>query len=144
MDKSWWSQCRLIPFDGQSTGNTVGPKGSCTWAQWSPDGKWMYFTADGGTGYHIWRQRFPNGAPQQLTPSGASEEEGLSVMPDGKSLITASGTSLSEIWLHDEKTGDRQITLEGYALHPSFSPDGKKVYYSLPGTESDVWLVTLK
>jgi len=138
MDKSWWTQCRLIPFDGKSTGNAVGPMGSCTWAQWSPDGKWMYFTADGGTGYHIWRQRFPNGVPQQLTPSGASEEEGLSVMPDGKSLITASGTSLSEIWLHNEKTGDRQSTLEGYALHPSPSPDGKKVYYLRKTGGSDI------
>jgi len=130
MDSGWWKQCRLLPFDGSSTGTPVGPNGACTWAQWSPDGEWMYFTVNTGAGgSHVWRQRFPDGVPQQLTPSGASEEEGMAVMPDGKSLITASGTQGSEIWLHDDKTGDRQITSEGYAFLPSLSPDRKKVYY---------------
>jgi hypothetical protein len=93
MDAEWWKQCRVAPFDGSSVGRPVGPEGSCTWAQWSPDGKWMYFTVDTRTdGFHVWRQRFPEGAPQQLTPSGASEEEGLAMMPDGKSFITTSGT----------------------------------------------------
>jgi len=130
MDSEWWKRCRLLPFDGSSEGQPVGPEGSCTAAQWSPDGKWMYFTV--GTraeGSHIWRQSFPDGAPQQLTPSGASEEEGLAVMPDGRSLITAAGTQQSAIWVHDGKTGGRQVTSEGYCYLPTFSPDGKKVYF---------------
>ena len=130
MDAGWWKPCRLVPFDGASSGRQVGPVGACTWAQWSPDGQWMYFTVDtGSTGFHVWRQRFPDGTPQQLTPSGASEEEGLAIMPDGKSLITAAGTRQSAIWLHDDKSGDRQITSEGYAFLPALSPDGSKVYY---------------
>ena len=130
MDSAWWNQCRVVPFDGSSAGRQVGPKGSCTWAQWSPDGKWMYFTVDTWTaGSHVWRQQFPYGAPQQLTPSGASEEEGLAIMPDGKSFITTAGMQQSAIWLHDDATGDKQITSEGYAFFPTLSPDGKKVYY---------------
>jgi len=39
MDSQWWRRCRLVPFDGSSAGQQVGPEGSCTWAQWSPDGK---------------------------------------------------------------------------------------------------------
>jgi hypothetical protein len=39
MDSAWWKRCRLVPFDGSSAGRQVGPDGSCTWAQWSPDGK---------------------------------------------------------------------------------------------------------
>jgi serine/threonine protein kinase len=129
MDSAWWKRCRLVPFNGSSAGRQVGPDGSCTWAQWSPDGKWMYFTVDTRTGgFHVWRQRFPDGSPQQLTPSGASEEEGLAILPDGKSFITTSGTQQSAIWLHD-KTGERQVTSEGYSYLPTFSPDGKKVYY---------------
>ena len=125
----WWRRCRVVPFDGSSAGWPVGPEGSCTWAQWSPDGKWMYFTVDTRTdGFHVWRQRFPDGIPQQLTPSGASEEEGLAMMPDGKSFITTSGTQQSVIWLHD-KTGEKQITSEGYSFLPTMSPDGRKVYY---------------
>ena len=129
MDAEWWRRCRVVPFDGASAGWPVGPEGSCTWAQWSPDGKWMYFTVDTRTdGFHVWRQRFPDGTAQQLTPSGASEEEGLAMMPDGKSFITTSGTQQSVIWLHD-KTGEKQITSEGYSFLPTMSPDGRKVYY---------------
>jgi serine/threonine protein kinase len=130
MDSEWWKRCRLLPFDGSSEGQPVGPEGSCTAAQWSPDGKWMYFTVDTrADGSHVWRQSFPDGLPQQLTPSGASEEEGLAVMPDGKSLITTAGTQQSAIWVHDAKTGDRQVTSEGYCYLPAFSPDGSRVYF---------------
>jgi eukaryotic-like serine/threonine-protein kinase len=130
MDISWWRRCRVVPFDASSSGKEVGPEGTCTWAQWSPDGKWMYFTVDtGSSGFHVWRQRFPDGAPEQVTPSGASEEEGLAMLPDGKSFVVAAGTQQSSIWLHDEKTGDKQITSEGYIFAPTLSPDGKKVYY---------------
>ena len=129
MDSTWWKRCRVMPFDGSSAGRQVGPEGSCTWAQWSPDGKWMYFTVDTRTaGFHVWRQRFADGAPEQLTPSGASEEEGLAIMPDGKSFITTAGTQQSAIWLHDDNTGEKQITSEGSSFFPTLSPDGKKVY----------------
>jgi serine/threonine protein kinase len=129
MDSAWWRRCRVVPFDGSSAGRQVGPQGSCTWVQWSPDGKWMYFTVDTWkAGSHVWRQPFPDGAPQQLTPSGASEEEGLAIMPDGKSFITTAGAQQSAIWLHDDKTGEKQITSEGSWFFPTLSPDGKKVY----------------
>jgi len=130
MDSQWWRRCRVLPFDGSSEGRPVGPQGSCTWAQWSPDGRWMYFTVDTWTaGFHVWRQRFPDGVPQQLTPSGASEEEGLAMLPDGKSFITTAGTQQSAIWLHDDKSGEKQITSEGYSFSPALSLDGRKVYY---------------
>ena len=49
-------------------------------------------------------------------------------MPDGKSFITTSGTQQSAVWLHDDKTGEKQITSEGYSFFPTLSRDGKKVY----------------
>ena len=130
MDYSSWLPCRLTPFDGSSPGKPVGPApAQCTSAAWSPDGKWMYFTANAGNGYHIWRQRFPDGAPQQVT-SGASQEEGIAFAPDGRSFVTAIGASQSTLWFHDSR-GDRQITSEGFAVFPSLSFDGKKLYYLL-------------
>jgi Tol biopolymer transport system component len=138
MDSRWWVRCRLLPFDGSSSGREVGPEGSCTAAQWSPDGRWMYFTVDAASsGFHVWRQRFPDGVPEQLTPRGASEEEGLAVASDGKSLITAAGAQQASIWLHDQQ-GDRQITSEGFAFLPTLSPDGTRLYYlrRTPGSRS--------
>jgi eukaryotic-like serine/threonine-protein kinase len=140
MDGTGWMPCRLVPFDGSSEGREVGPPSACTWAQWSPDGKWMYFTAEApGSGFHVWRQTFPKGPAEQLTPSGATEEEGLAVAPDGKSLFTSAGTRESSIWLHDAE-GDHQLTSEGYDYLPTVSPDRKKIYYvrRIPGSRSYV------
>ena len=127
--------CRLIPFDGSSTGRQVGPQGTCTSAAWSPDGQWMYFgaTVDGSS--HLWRQKFPDGKPEQIT-FGPLEEEGIAVAPDGRSLVTSVGTRRSAIWIHD-KAGERAISSEGHALAPRLSRDGTRVFFLLV---RDWWL----
>jgi eukaryotic-like serine/threonine-protein kinase len=125
-----WIPCRLVPMDGTSLGRQVGPPGAaCTFAAWSPDGRWMYFTSEAGGLYHIWRQRFPDGPPQQIT-SGPTEEEGIAMAPDGRSFVTAVGLENVSVWLHDAG-GERQISLEGNAAEPKFTPDGRKLCYRI-------------
>jgi Tol biopolymer transport system component len=121
--------CRLLPFDGSSAGRQVGPQGTCTSAAWSPDGKWMYFGARVGGSAHLWRQRFPDGTAEQIT-FGPMEEEGITLAPDGRSLVTSAGTRRSVIWIHDA-TGERAISSEGYAAAPRLSLDGTRVFYLL-------------
>ncbi|HKH71368.1 MAG TPA: protein kinase [Vicinamibacterales bacterium] len=121
--------CRLTSFDGSSPGKQVGPPGACTATAWSPDGRWMYFSVSVAGASHLWRQRFPDGRPEQLT-FGPGEEFGVSVAADGGSLITAVGQQRSAIWIHDEK-GERQVTTEGVAHSPKFSRDGQRLYYLL-------------
>ena len=87
----------------------------------------MYFSSSASGRFHIWRQRFPDGEPQQLT-SGATEEEGIAVTPDGSSLITSVGLTQSTLWVRDAKD-ERQISSEGFAEFPNFSRDGNKLYY---------------
>jgi serine/threonine protein kinase/Tol biopolymer transport system component len=128
MNASGWLPCRMVPFDGSSSGRRVGPEpAQCTDAAWFPDGRWMYFAANTGGGYHIWRQRFPSGMPEQVT-SSATEEQGISFAPDGRSFVTSVGESQSTLWVHDPQ-GERQITFEGYSYLPSFSADLKQMYY---------------
>lgn len=128
MDPHGWMPCRLVPFGTSSPGRQVGPRaGKCTSAAWSPDGRWMYFSADAGRGFHIWRQRLQGGEPEQIT-FGATEEEGIAVAPSGRSLITSVGAEQSTVWLHD-RSGEHQMSSEGYAYAPAVSPDGSKVYY---------------
>jgi serine/threonine protein kinase len=120
--------CRVVPFDGGGEMRVVGPPaGSCLAGAWSPDGEWMYLTAQKEGQNHIWRQRFPNGEPEQLT-FGPTSQEGIALAPDGKSLITAVGSQDSTVWFHD-KDGDHQVSSEGFAVRPAFSSDGKKLYY---------------
>jgi Tol biopolymer transport system component len=87
----------------------------------------MYFTAKTADGIHIWRQRFPDGNPEQVT-SGVATEEGIAFAPDGRSFVTSIGTSQSTVWVKDDR-GERQLTSEGYGYLPSISPDGVKLYY---------------
>ena len=128
MDNGGWLPCRLVPFDGSSSGKRVGPPdGACTQAAWSPDGTWMYLNSNAGGRFHIWRQQFANGSPEPVT-SGGTDEEGIAVTPDGSSLITSVGSTQSTVWVRDAH-GERQISSEGYAISPEFSHDGKKLYY---------------
>jgi serine/threonine protein kinase/Tol biopolymer transport system component len=141
---SVWVACRLVPLDGRSPGRPVGPDARCTGTAWSPDGRWMYFNANAGDGFHIWRQRFPDGRPEQIT-SGPTEEEGLAVAPDGRSLITSVGLVQRSVWVRDTK-GERQISLEGYAFWPLLSADGRKLCFRVAPTvttgqaPSELWV----
>ena len=121
--------CRLVHADGSSVGREVGPPGTCTSAAWSPDGQWMYFAANVGGRSHLWRQRFPDGMPEQIT-TGPTEEEGVAAAADGRSLITALGIRRSSIWIHDTN-GERAMVAEGFARLPRLSRDGTRVYFLL-------------
>ena len=156
MDGGGWRPCRLVPFVPGGTdekslggGESVGPSpGQCSSAAWSPDGKWIYLSVNTGNGYHIWRQRFPGGAPEQVT-FGATEELEIVFAPDGQSFLTSVGTRQSTLWIHDAQ-GERQVTSEGYATLPRFSPDGKKLYFLLRSRSNrrfvsgELWVANLE
>jgi DNA-binding winged helix-turn-helix (wHTH) protein/Tol biopolymer transport system component len=136
--KGDWAPCRLISLDGRRETQMVGPNGACTSAGWSPDGSWMYFTAVLKGQSHLWRQRFPNEKPEQIT-FGPTEESGVAVERDGRSIITSVGAHESAIWIHDAR-GDRCLSSEGEIVTyppPSFSADGTTLYYLLRHLPTD-------
>ncbi len=142
-----WTLCRLISLAGASPPRPIGPPGGCTAAGWSPDGSWMYFVATVEGLSHIWRQRYPDGAPEQIT-FGPAEEEGLVVEQNGHSLITSIGEHQSSIWIHDD-AGERSLSSEGeiveYSSPPTFSADDKILYFLLrhrADTAPELWRLT--
>jgi eukaryotic-like serine/threonine-protein kinase len=119
--------CRIVPFQGSNDVRVVGPpNGACLLGAWSPDGKWIYLTVKTDA-FHIWRQRFPDGKPEQFT-FGPTSQEGIAMAPDGKSLITSVGSEDRSVWLHD-KDGDHPISSEGSTSLPMFSSDGQSLYF---------------
>ena len=138
-------RCQLVPFDGSAPQQAVGPEGAtCTSGAWSPEGKWMYMSSNKGGQFHIWRQEFPKGVPEQVT-SGPTEEEGIAMERDGRSFLTSVGTRDSTVWVHDEK-GDHQISSEGNAFDSYISQDGKILtYLKIAGQsdEAEFWVTDL-
>jgi DNA-binding winged helix-turn-helix (wHTH) protein/Tol biopolymer transport system component len=139
-----WAPCRLVGLEGQGAAKLVGPAGACISAGWSTDGAWMYFSAVVEGRSHLWRQRFPEGAPEQIT-FGPAEEGGVAVEPAGRALITSVGVHQTAVWIHDGG-GDRQLSSEGeveWSISPlSFSPDDSAIYYLLrrgEGSSAELW-----
>jgi Tol biopolymer transport system component/predicted Ser/Thr protein kinase len=154
--------CRVVPFPvpgvlATSDAKPVGPPDrSCLAGAWSPDSKWIYLSVKTdvravgrvswqlGSSSHIWRQRFPDGQPEQLT-FGPTSQEGIAVAPDGKSIVTSVGSQDSTVWMHD-KEGDHQISSEGNASSPSFSSDGKSLYFLMANGQTqgeELWMKDL-
>jgi eukaryotic-like serine/threonine-protein kinase len=135
-EKGEVGQCRVVPFDGNGGEQLVGPAGArCTTGAWSPDGNWVYFSTNQGGRFHIWRQRFPEGQPEQVT-SGPTEEEGIAIARDGRSFLTSVGTQYWTIWIHDAK-GEHQMSSEGDAFFTTFSRDGTKLFYLKRAGQND-------
>jgi Tol biopolymer transport system component/tRNA A-37 threonylcarbamoyl transferase component Bud32 len=140
-----FTPCRVMPYEGGGAGQQVGPPRSiCTSGAWSLDGTWVYLTlsteSTGGK-FHIWRQRFPGGQPEQVT-SGPTAEEGIAMAADGRSLITSVGTETGTVWIHDGN-GEQQISSEGDAGAALFSTDGKKLYYLMDNGQTqgyELWV----
>jgi DNA-binding winged helix-turn-helix (wHTH) protein/Tol biopolymer transport system component len=144
MKAGTWLPCRLMPVDGSSAGRPVSPPDAqCTTAAWSPDNRWMYFSSNAGGAFHIWRQRYPDGTPEQIT-FGPTEQEGTAITADGKYLITSMGLQQSSIWLHDGG-GERRLTDEGYVTQPAMSPVDARMFYlvrtqaSRAQTSGELW-----
>src|SRR6202142_2930967 len=137
--------CRVVPFQGSGNVQVVGPPvGSCRSGAWSVDGKYVYLSANQGNQFHIWRQRFPGGQPEQVT-FGPTSQDGIAMAPDGNSLITSVGTEDSTLWLHT-KDGDQQISTEGSATQAAFSPDGSSLYLLIMNGQTgnnELWVKNL-
>lgn len=147
-ERGYYGPCRIVSLNDSFSGRQAGPTGSCTSAAWSPDGLWMYFTVEVDGAQHIWRQRYSDGVPQQIT-FGPVSEEGLAIEPGGHSLITSLGMQENSIWLH-ESSGERPLATEGEILGwqmggtppPSFTIDGRYIYFLArpkAGSQPELW-----
>jgi eukaryotic-like serine/threonine-protein kinase len=150
--------CRVVPFSGNGQQYIVGPSNTmCTSGAWSPDGKWVYVSAQKDNRFHIWRQRFPDGQPEQVT-FGTTQEEGIAMDPSGNSFVTSVGTHDSTAYIHD-RNDEHPISSQGeigkvvesgtreqFRRTLAFSSDGKKLYCLImkgQATGGELWVKNL-
>ena len=67
---------------------------------------------------------------------------------DGRSLITSVGQQKRGVWIHDA-SGERQVSLEGYAFWPLFSANGRTLCFRVTRSSatghspSELWMTDL-
>ena len=103
----------LASIDGTSVTRLTSHPENDDSAQWSPDGKWIYFLAkrDGST--QVWRIQPTGGEAQQVTNLG-TDLNGFKLMPDGKRLVLAidvwpTARTLAESLQRDEQAKKSKV-----------------------------------
>src|SRR2546427_5395133 len=111
---------------------------------WSPDGRWIAFATESASGVrsNIWLIHPGGSGLTQLTKRSTHDDE-PAWSPDGMRIAFTSSADLvwgrNDIWVVNvDGSGLRRVTnqiwlpnLPQSAYHPSFSPNGKQIVFSL-------------
>lgn len=107
--------------------------------EWSPDGKYVYFThiSDLTANFEVWRVPYPNGELEKLADNASWPR----VSGDGTHLVYVwidSGTRVNRLFLANADGSDvHNIPLTGPSVPiiidaPMFSADNQSIYFSAP------------
>jgi len=124
------SRIYVLPISGGAP-KRVTPKSPSYWHGWSPDDRWLVYTAERNGEYDIYRIGLEGGAEEKLTDFQGLQD-GPEYSPDGKYIYYNSAHSGSmEIWRMDANGKNHtQITKDQFSnWFPHPSPDGKFLVY---------------
>jgi dipeptidyl aminopeptidase/acylaminoacyl peptidase len=117
-------------------------------AFWSPDGRWIAYTAypaDGGEAQQVFLISPESGPARAVTMSGAAHQLGRTCWsPDGRRLAyAANGGGGADIMVYDvEAEASRRLTGGGSIFSPgSWSPDGRRLLAVEERTGGEIRLV---
>ena len=140
----------VIPIGGGEARNLTSGIAWDMQPRYSPDGNWIAFTSDRSGGDNIWIIRRDGSDPKQVTKETFRLLNSPAWTPDGqyiaarKHFTSRRSLGAGEIWLYHRTGGDGlQMTEKPNEQkdlgEPSFSPDGKYLYYSQDTTPGPVF-----
>jgi eukaryotic-like serine/threonine-protein kinase len=118
----------------------------------APDGKTFVYSGDQAGNFDIYFQRVGGKNPTNLTKDSAADEKQPAFSPDGERIAFRSERQPAGIYLMGATGESVRLVSEG-GFHPSWSPDGKEIVYSLAGRDapdvrntrpSQLWVVNIE
>ena len=98
---------------------------------WSPDGKWLIYTAERNGQYDIYKISVKGGKEMQLT-NQPTLDDGSEYTADGRRIyFNSARTGKMQIWrMKPDGSGQEQLTFDGWNdWFPHPSPDGSRVLF---------------
>jgi len=120
----------ILPVAG-GTPRNITPLGPSYLHGWSPDGKFVTYTAQRNGAYNIFKAPVTGGPEIQLTNTSGLDD-GSEYSPDGKYIYFNSvRSSTMQIWrMRPDGQNPEQITDDGFNnWFPHISPDGKQMVF---------------
>ena len=117
-----------MPAEG-GTPERITAKGPSYLHGWSPDGRWLTYTAERNGGYDIYKISVSDKKEIRLTDAPGLDD-GSEYSPDGKYIYFNSvRTGTMKLWrMKPDGSDQEQVTFDGYNdWFPHLSPDGKQM-----------------
>ncbi len=111
-------------------------------ARFSPDGRWIAFSAGYDGGQNVYVMPAQGGTPRRLTWRGACQVRGWS--PDGRKVLfsmaaRSESRPVSQVWAVDLEGSEPEALPLGIAAQAAYSPDGGRILYNPKGQEEYYW-----
>lgn len=119
-----------LPAAG-GTPKRVTPRGPSYLHGWSPDGRWLVYTAQRDGEFDVYKIPAAGGREIRLT-SAPGLDDGPEFTPDGAYIyFNSSRTGRMQIWrMRTDGSEQQQVTDDGFNnWFPHVSPDGKRIAY---------------
>jgi eukaryotic-like serine/threonine-protein kinase len=111
---------------------------------WLADGSGLVISAVEPTENYsqVWQISYPGGASRRIT-NDLNNYSGVSLTADSGGLVSVQSEKMTNAWVsaNGSDSSLRQITDGGVYSTPTWTPDGKILYSSRAGGNSDIWIM---
>ncbi len=130
-EAAYGSLIYTVPVTG-GVPKRITPVGPSYLHGWSPDGKWLIYTAGRNDAYNIYKIPSDGSGPEIRLTNKKSLDDGAEYSPDGKYIyFNSARTGSMELWrMYPDGSHKEQLTDDDFQnWFPHLSPDGKWIVF---------------